>query len=85
MGRARPKCGSAARSHGESSPETSRPATAGLPGLGDWPGHNPGDRADSSMDFTLAQEHQRAQTTTESANRGTALLRPAIARAIERG
>jgi hypothetical protein len=36
---------------------------AGLPGLGDWPRRNPSDVADSAMAFTLAQRHQRAQTT----------------------
>jgi hypothetical protein len=57
----------------------------GLPGLGDWPGRNPGDLADSAMAFTLAQGHQRARTTVERANGGAGLLQRAIARAIERG
>ena len=52
---------------------------AGLPGLGDWPGRNPGDLADSALAVTLAQGTQRVQTTTEWANGGAGLLRRAIA------
>jgi hypothetical protein len=51
----------------------------------DWPGRNMGDLADSAMAFTLAQGHQRTQTTAERANGGAGLLQRAIARAIERG
>jgi hypothetical protein len=58
---------------------------AGLLGLGDWPGRNQGDLADSAMAVTLAQGHQRAQTTAERANDGAGMLRRAIARTIERG
>jgi hypothetical protein len=46
--------GGAARSRGESLPETSRPATAGHKRLGDWPRRNQGGLANSAMAFTLA-------------------------------
>jgi hypothetical protein len=63
-------CGCAARSHGENSPETRGLATVGLPGLGDWPGHNQGDLAGSDMGVTPAREHQRAMHTARRANGG---------------
>jgi hypothetical protein len=80
-----PKCGGVARSRNENSSEMSRPAMAGLPGLGDWSGHNQGGLADSAMAFTPARGHQRAQTTAARANGGAGLLQRAIVRAIEWG
>jgi hypothetical protein len=62
--------GGAARSRGEGSPETRRLATTGLQRLGGLPGRDQDGLADSAMAFTLAQGHQRAQTTTRRANGG---------------
>jgi hypothetical protein len=71
----RPERGGAARSRGESSPETRGMATAGLQGLRERVRCVQDNTVNTVVGIMPARKHQRAQTAAERSCGGTNLLR----------